>query len=49
MHLLDIFPISNRSSDRKVVWVDYENLVDPASSHMLVLRIKPCMRQYESI
>ena len=26
-----------------------DNLVDPASSHMLVLRIKPCMRQYESI
>ena len=24
------------------------NLVDPASSHMLVSKIKPCMSQYES-
>ena len=23
------------------------NLVDPASSHMLVSKIKPCMSQYE--
>ena len=25
----------------------YRYLVDPASSHMLVLRIKPCMSQYK--
>ena len=25
------------------------NLVDPASSHMLVSKIKPCMSQYKSI
>ena len=25
----------------------YRNLVDPASSHMLVSKIKPCMSQYE--
>ena len=25
------------------------NLVDPASSHMLVSKIKPCMSQYESL
>ena len=26
---------------------DLQNLVDPASSHMLVSKIKPCMSQYE--
>ena len=26
---------------------DRKNLVDPASSHMLVSKIKPCMSQYE--
>ena len=25
------------------------NLVDPASSHMLVSKIKPCMSQYKSL
>ena len=25
----------------------YRNLVDPASSHMLVSKIKPCMSQYK--
>ena len=25
----------------------YFNLVDPASSHMLVLKIKPCMSKYK--
>ena len=25
----------------------YSNLVDPASSHMLVLKIKPCMSKYK--
>ena len=25
----------------------FRYLVDPASSHMLVLRIKPCMSQYK--
>ena len=24
-----------------------DNLVDPASSHMLVLKIKPCMSKYK--
>ena len=27
--------------------VDVRNLVDPASSHMLVSKIKPCMSQYK--
>ena len=27
---------------------DDRNLVDPASSHMLVSKIKPCMSQYKS-
>ena len=26
---------------------EVHNLVDPASSHMLVLKIKPCMSQYK--
>ena len=25
------------------------NLVDPASSHMLVLKIKPCMSKYKHL
>ena len=25
----------------------HNNLVDPASSHMLVLKIKPCMSKYK--
>ena len=35
---------------RKLVrkFVEYDsNLVDPASSHMLVLKIKPCMSKYK--
>ena len=27
--------------------IDYSNLVDPASSHMLVSKIKPCMSKYK--
>ena len=27
--------------------IGFKYLVDPASSHMLVLRIKPCMSQYK--
>ena len=27
----------------------WSNLVDPASSYMLVSKIKPCMFQYESL
>ena len=27
--------------------VQFENLVDPASSHMLVLKIKPCTLLYK--
>ena len=30
-----------------VSWLSYINLVDPASSHMLVSKIKPCMSQYK--
>ena len=29
-------------------WLD-KNLVDPASSHMLVSKIKPCMSQYKPL
>jgi hypothetical protein len=28
-------------------WCRGSNLVDPASSHMLVLKIKPCMSKYK--
>ena len=28
-------------------WFEVSNLVDPASSHMLVSKIKPCMSQYK--
>ena len=28
-------------------WWFHTNLVDPASSHMLVSKIKPCMSQYK--
>ena len=28
-------------------WDELHNLVDPASSHMLVSKIKPCMSQYK--
>ena len=33
----------------KVGWlsIEFENLVDPASSYMLVSKIKPCMRVYK--
>ena len=34
------------SSNDEVV-LDVRNLVDPASSHMLVSKIKPCMSQYK--
>ncbi len=27
--------------------IEDSNLVDPASSHMLVLKIKPCMSKYK--
>ena len=34
---------------RVYAWFTTGNLVDPASSHMLVSKIKPCMSQYESL
>ena len=35
-----------QSADAPVRWL-CTNLVDPASSHMLVSKIKPCMSQYK--
>ena len=32
---------------RKVAGIDFRNLVDPVSSHMLVSRIKPCMSKFK--
>ena len=32
---------------KDVLLLYYRNLVDPASSHMLVLKIKPCMSKYK--
>ncbi len=49
------FFLSNRNLDKiekekkRPAPLDGRYLVDPASSHMLVLRIKPCMSQYERI
>jgi hypothetical protein len=41
---------SSRSTDHAVRGVKEEcYLVDPASSHMLVSKIKPCMCKYELI
>ena len=40
------------SSHSDLVWAFGacdRNLVDPASSHMLVSKIKPCMSQYKSL
>jgi hypothetical protein len=39
------------SSGRSVVTVSYmiRYLVDPASSHMLVPKIKPCMSKYKQV
>ena len=37
------------ASSSEVVDVLDRNLVDPASSHMLVSKIKPCMSQYKSL
>ena len=34
---------------RRGVGTNDRNLVDPASSHMLVSKIKPCMSQYKSL
>ena len=36
-----------RASARSYRWWHDTNLVDPASSHMLVSKIKPCMSQYK--
>ena len=37
--------ITNRTS----AWSDDSYLVDPASSHMLVSKIKPCMSKYKHL
>ena len=37
------------TSSSEDVGVLDRNLVDPASSHMLVSKIKPCMSQYKSL
>ena len=36
-----------KKNDMRLAPLDGRYLVDPASSHMLVLRIKPCMSQYK--
>ena len=35
------------AAQAQVLRLDVKNLVDPASSHMLVSKIKPCMSQYK--
>lgn len=49
-----VVPVASRRPSRSSVWrgADVEEecyLVDPASSHMLVSKIKPCMCKYEQI
>lgn len=36
-------------ADTPVLLFTDSNLVDPASSHMLVLKIKPCMSKYKHL
>jgi hypothetical protein len=38
-----------RGSDGPLLSLDDSYLVDPASSHMLVSKTKPCMSKYKSI
>ena len=42
-------PTPDRFVLRIVMGWEERNLVDPASSHMLVSKIKPCMSQYKFI
>ena len=39
----------NSSCDRYSLQTHVRYLVDPASSHMLVLKIKPCMSKYKPL
>ena len=45
LYQLTLLQWANQSSRRH--WFRPRNLVDPASSHMLVSKIKPCMSQYQ--
>ena len=38
--------LSRRAQLKRIQYVIRSSLVDPASSHMLVSKIKPCMSQY---
>ena len=41
--------LTRRAGTHGPLSVCKKNLVDPASSHMLVSKIKPCMSQYEPL
>ena len=41
------FPQRGVASKKNEGCLAMSNLVDPASSHMLVLKIKPCMSKYK--
>ena len=41
--------LPRRPSPRGRVWVQDSYLVDSASSHMLVSKIKPCMSKYKQL
>ena len=43
------FAVGVSSRARWVLVVQDSNLVDPASSHMLVSKIKPCMSKYKHL
>ena len=44
-----ICSLSRRAGTTGPLSLCQKNLVDPASSHMLVSKIKPCMSQYEPL
>ena len=46
---IHMFPFAASSVCRMVIAADktFHNLVDPASSHMLASKIKPCMSKYK--
>ena len=40
---------TRQSDRRRMPWSSSSYLVDPASSHMLVSKIKPCMSKYKHL
>jgi hypothetical protein len=49
LHIAKVSARSHASSDGRESGSESSYLVDPASSHMLVSKIKPCMSKYKQI